>query len=150
MADANTSGRNWAPLLALLLALAAVLSNLLIFLRLPADRMIVWLSLGLAVVALVFLFTGIRRAFTTGRGKVLSSIGGVLSLLLCALAIFAFFSARAIPASKGAPQVGQKAPDFTLTDTGGKQVSLTQLLTTPLPNGSAPKAALLVFYRGYW
>jgi hypothetical protein len=74
----------------------------------------------------------------------------VVTLLACALSIFGFFSARKLPASAGAPQVGQKAPDFTLTDTTGKQVSLSQILAEPMPNGAAPKAALLVFYRGYW
>jgi peroxiredoxin len=54
-----------------------------------------------------------------------------------------------IPASKDAPQVGQRAPDFTLTDAGGKAVSLNELLTMPI-NGNAPKGVLLIFYRGYW
>jgi hypothetical protein len=59
--------------------------------------------------------------------------------------------------------VGQKAPDFTLSDTNGKPVSLSELLSTPIngktmnaPVGNAqqaptsPKGVLLVFYRGYW
>jgi len=81
-----------------------------------------------------------------------------------------FFHARAVPASAGAPHVGQTAPDFTLTDTAGKAVSLAQLLgpatggataadpiingvTNGITNGAtngAAKAVLLVFYRGYW
>ena len=56
-----------------------------------------------------------------------------------------FFVGRWLPASKGAPQVGQRVPDFSLPDTSGKQVSLNELLTTPV-NGNAPKGVLLVFY----
>jgi hypothetical protein len=70
--------------------------------------------------------------------------------LVIALFVFGFFVfAKWMPESKGAPQVGQKAPDFTLTDTSGKSVSLGELLSTPI-NGNAPKGVLLVFYRGYW
>ena len=67
----------------------------------------------------------------------------------------------------GAPQVGQKVPDFTLADTNGNKVSLGQLLgkgdspaspsnvtgqASPVgtSTGTPPKAVLLVFYRGYW
>jgi peroxiredoxin len=57
--------------------------------------------------------------------------------------------AKQLPASRGAPQVGQKAPDFTLKDTSEKPVALSELLSTPV-NGSKPKGVLLVFYRGYW
>ena len=52
-------------------------------------------------------------------------------------------------ASVGAPQVGQKAPDFTLSDTSNKPMSLAGLLTQPI-NGKSPKGVLLIFYRGYW
>jgi len=73
-----------------------------------------------------------------------------LGVVVIAFFLFAFFvGGRSLPASKGAPQVGQKVPEFTLTDTNGKAVSLNELLTTPI-NGSPPKGVLLVFYRGYW
>jgi peroxiredoxin len=54
-----------------------------------------------------------------------------------------------LPASKGAPQVGQKMPEFSLPDADGKQVSLNELLSTPV-DGQSPKGVLLIFYRGYW
>ncbi len=50
-------------------------------------------------------------------------------------------------------EVGQKAPDFTLADTNGKTVSLSELLTRPIEGKAAssnPKGVLLIFYRGYW
>lgn len=57
-----------------------------------------------------------------------------------------------LPPSKGAPKVGQKAPDFTLPDLSGKPVRLLELLETPVDPGSKKRGAsvLLVFYRGYW
>ncbi len=65
-----------------------------------------------------------------------------------------------MPAAHGAPQVGQKAPEFSLVDTNGKSVKLSELLTAPVnaaPSvagspaaGPAAKGVLLVFYRGYW
>jgi hypothetical protein len=81
-----------------------------------------------------------------------------------AMVVFGQYHARDLPASSGAPQVGQKAPDFTLSDSNGNTVSLGQLLgsgaaATGTPGeasgattvGSpAPKAVLLIFYRGYW
>ena len=82
----------------------------------------------------------------------------VASTILVALFSFAFIAlfifsvfvfSRWLPPSTGAPQVGQKAPDFTLQDQTGRQVSLNELLTAPV-NGNPPKSVLLVFYRGYW
>ena len=84
-----------------------------------------------------------------------------LSQKLAALAIlplaFAYLAQAQLPPSKGAPKVGQKAPDFTLQDSSGKPVRLSDLLAVT-PSGQAGEAAskknamwtLLIFYRGYW
>ena len=55
-----------------------------------------------------------------------------------------------LPASKGAPQAGQKAPDFTLLDSQGKPVKLSELLAGGDATGRKGSWVLLVFYRGYW
>ncbi len=66
-----------------------------------------------------------------------------------------------LPLSKGAPKVGEKAPDFTLPDSNGKPAKLSELVVAPMPDpfGAAgksdaasekPRWVLLVFYRGYW
>ena len=167
-----TRQRNWAPWIALLLALAALLSNAGYFLGLPGQRALPWLSVALAIAALICAAVGIMRAFRQSqvyRGKISSPILGVLSLLICGLVAVASISSRALPSSAAAPQVGQKVPDFTLADTSGNKVSLDQLLgkadapasasantatgqATPVSMSPAtpPKAVLLVFYRGYW
>ena len=115
-------------------------------------------SSGITAVSLlagVLLFMGLRRGFAAHRphptrSKIVSSIFSVLSLAVFAMFVFIIFiGGRWLPASKGAPQVGQRVPEFTLPDTSGKQVSLNELLTRPI-NGNAPKGVLLVFYRGYW
>lgn len=168
MPDITAPSRNWKPLLALLLALLAFLTNLVVFMRPPGERAIPLLSLALAAVALIVLAAGIRKAFAQNRGKILSSVVGALALLVCGITVFAYVQARKLPKSEGAPKVGQKAPDFTLTDSTGKQVSLAQLLapttaqatsgtgenaaaaTQGASAGVKPKAVLLIFYRGYW
>jgi hypothetical protein len=171
--QATPRQRNWAPWIALLLALVAMLSNAGFFLGLPAQRAIPWLSVALAIAALVCAAVGIMRAFRQPQvygGKVSSSILGVLSLLICGLVAIAAVTSRALPSSAAAPQVGQKVPDFTLADTNGNKISLGQLLgkaeASALPHSATagsiasgansnltatpPKAVLLVFYRGYW
>jgi hypothetical protein len=53
---------------------------------------------------------------------------------------------------KGAPKVGDKAPDFALPDTQNRTVRLSELLAGPAPGMAERKGTwvLLVFYRGYW
>jgi len=152
---------NWAPWLAFLLVLIAIGLNAAFFLRVPGQRVIPGLSLLLAFAALACGMLGIKRAFGQPQaygGKVSSSIFGVLALLACGLLIFGWFQARSLPASARAPHVGEKAPDFILTDTEGRKISLAQLLghgdssgaSSTTTGGAAPKAVLLIFYRGYW
>ena len=155
MPDMIEGRRNWALWLGFLLALGAMLCNAVLFVNPPGQRAIPWLSVLLAVVTLIFLARGLQHAFgqpRVYRGKILSSILALVSLLLVGGAILSFFHARAIPASAGAPKVGQKAPDFTLADTSGQPVSLAQLFTPAADDSQVipPKAVLLVFYRGYW
>ena len=151
----NSKRLNWPLWLGFLLTLGAFLSYFFIFIWFPFTRDFPWANLLLFVIAVVLLFMGLRRGFASDRphptrSKIVSSIVSVLSLLVIALFVFTIFiGGRWLPASKGAPQVGQRAPDFSLPDSSGKTVSLNELLTTPI-NGNAPKGVLLVFYRGYW
>lgn len=151
----NVRRQNWPLWVGFLLTLSAFLTYFFVFVWFPVTRDFPWANLLLFVIAAGLLFFGIRRGFASDRphpvrSKIITSIVGILSLLVFAFFIFTIFvAARWLPASKGAPQVGQKAPDFTLPDTTGKQLSLSELLSAPI-NGSPPKGVLLVFYRGYW
>jgi hypothetical protein len=146
---------NWPLWMGFLLSLAAFFSYFSIFVRFPFTRDFPWANLVIFLVAGVLLFTGLRRGFASDRphptrSKIVSTAVSVLSFAVFALFVFTIFVAgRWLPASKGAPQVGQRVPEFTLPDTTGKSVSLNELLTTPL-NGKAPRGVLLIFYRGYW
>jgi len=151
----NIRRLNWPLWFGFLLTLGAFLSYFFIFIWFPFTRDFPWANLLLFVIAAVLLFKGLRRGFASDRShptrsKIVSSIVSLLSLVVMALFVFTIFiNGRWLPASKGAPHVGQRAPDFSLPDTTGKTVSLNELLTTRI-NGKAPKGVLLVFYRGYW
>ena len=147
---------NWQIWAAFLLSLFAFLSYPLLFVRFPVTRDFPWANLLLFGVAILLLMFGLRRAFASDRAHPLRSriAGGALatlSLVVIGFFVFTVFIwARLMPASHGAPQVGQLAPDFTLADTSGRQVSLSELRSTPLNGSAPPKGVLLIFYRGYW
>lgn len=151
----NVRRLNWPLWVGFLLTLVAFLSYFFIFVWFPLTRDFPWANLVLFLIAAVLLFAGMRRGFASDRphptrAKIVSSIVGLLSLAVIGFFVFTIFiAARWLPASAGAPQVGQRAPDFTLPDTTGKSVSLAELLSSPV-NGTPPKGVLLVFYRGYW
>jgi len=144
---------NWQLWLGFLLSVLAFLSYPLVFVNWASTRDFPWANLVLFALAALLVFMGIRRAFAPDRrrlSKIVASVVATLSVLIIAMFIFvAFVASRWLPASTAAPQVSQKAPDFSLTDTSNKTVSLTELISQPI-NGQPPKGALLVFYRGYW
>jgi len=155
MPDANHPRANSPLWLGLIAASAAVLCNFAFFLNPPAQSAIPWLSLALAAVALIFLALGAKNLFAQPRtiaARIFGVVVVLFSLLLSVGSIFGFYKARAVPPSTNAPQIGEKVPDFTMTDTHGQSVSLSQLFA-PAPGEasmSAPKAVLLIFYRCYW
>ena len=151
----NVRHFNWPLWVGLLLTLVGGFSFFFVFVWIPATRDFPWANLLIFLVAVVLLVVGIRRGFASDRrrptmSKIVTSLVALFSFAFIALFIFSVFVfSRWLPSSKGAPQLGQKAPEFTLQDQTGKQVSLNELLSTPV-NGSPPKSVLLVFYRGYW
>ncbi len=85
------------------------------------------------------------------QGK--SNLAGLALMLVLGLAAGAEASRAQLPPSKGAPKVGEKAPEFTLPDSSGKPVKLSELLSAPLGDAAEQKKPawlLLLFYRGYW
>ena len=151
----NARQINWPLWIGLLLTLIGGFSYIAVFIWFPITRDFPWANLLIFGVAAIFLWLGLRRGFARGRAhpkrsKVITSLVTLFSVAIIALFLFSYFVfARWLPASTGAPQVGQKVPEFTLPDSTGKQVSLNELLTAPI-DGKAPKGVLLIFYRGYW
>jgi hypothetical protein len=152
MTDLIQRRSNWPLWAGVLLLVAGLLSNALFFVSFPGQQFAPWLNLALFVVSAILFIVGLRRATAQPqvyRGKIAGWIFTIVSVLLLGFTVFVFFAARALPASAASPQVGQKAPEFTLADTNGQIISLAQLLAGPNP-AARPKAVLLVFYRGYW
>lgn len=143
----KSNGFNWQIVIGFLLSLFAFASVPMVFSQWSVSTDYRWLSVGLFLLAAIFLIVGLRRAFAVGRGKISKITAAILTLVSSSVfglfVYLAFFLATSLPKSTGAPQVGQKAPDFRLADAGGEQVSLTDTL-------SKQKGVLLVFYRGYW
>lgn len=153
---------NWPIWLGLLLSFFAFFSYPFIFVNWATTRDFPWANLILFAIAEIFIVIGVKRAFAPER-RILSRIMGAIGALLSGLALVgfifvAFVASRQLPPSANAPQVGQKAPAFALTDINNKQTSLSDLLTQPIPSDRAemvssarpPKGLLLIFYRGYW
>jgi hypothetical protein len=143
----KSNGFNWQIVIGFLLSLFAFASAPMVFSQWSVSTDFRWLSVGLFVIAAIFIVLGLRRAFAAGRGKLSKIVASILTLISGAafglFLLLAFSMATSLPKSAGAPQVGQRAPDFSLADTSGKQVSLSETL-------SKQKGVLLVFYRGYW
>ncbi len=143
----------WPLWAGFLLSVLAFFSYPFFFVRFPVTRDFPWANLLIYCVAAALIVAGLQRSFgITGkrRARIVGSILTIFSVLVFALFIFVVFVfPRHLPASTHAPQIGQKAPPFTLADTSGNTVSLSDLLNQPVA-GKTPSGVLLVFYRGYW
>jgi hypothetical protein len=144
---------NWQIWTGFVLSLLAAFSYPFLFVRWAVTREFPWANLILFAIALVLLLFGLRRAFKPDKrivSKIFSSLAAVFGVFLLAGLLFMIYVMGSwLPRSAAAPQVGQKAPDFTLTDSADKPVALAQLLTEPI-NNKPPRGVLLIFYRGYW
>jgi len=138
---------NYPLSLGFLFVLAGFLSYTALFARFPITRDFPWANLLLFCSGAILLGLGLVRAFgkpRAYRGKIFGPIFAVLSTLMIAFFCYVFFyELRQVPASMGAPRVGQRAPEFTLPDQNNKPVALADLL-------SDSKAVVLIFYRGFW
>ena len=120
------------------------------FARFPITRDFPWANFLLFGIGLALLLVGLFRAFgrpQVYRGKIFGSIFAAMAVLFVAFFSYViFYVLHQVPASAGAPRVGQRAPDFLLLDQNGKPVGLGDLLRGP----SGPKPVALIFYRGFW
>ncbi len=149
---------NWSLWAGFLIALVAFVSYFLFFFQFPITRDFPWANFLLFGVAAILLAAGLRRAFalpSSYRGKISGPILATLSAAVLGVFCYTIFiGSRDLPSAAGAPKLGQKAPQFSLSDTNGKPVSLAELLSAPAAAqpgpGPAAKGVLLIFYRGYW
>ena len=147
--------RNWHIWIGFLLCIVGFLSYPLIFVRYPVTRDVPWANFVILAGGLALVISGLWRAFGRPqeyKGKIAGPILGLFSLAAAGFFCFLiFYATKQLPKAAGAPHVGQKAPEFVLTGTDKKEVSLASLLAVPLPNSSGPtKGVFLIFYRGYW
>lgn len=128
--------------LGLLVSIAAFISYFTFFYRFPVTRDVPWASYILFAIGIVLLVIGWRRAPRKIVASIVAVLGIGIAVVFCG---FVLIAAKLLPASHGAPALGQKAPDFTLVDSDHHPVTLSQVLAEPNTKG-----VLLVFYRGYW
>ena len=141
-----------------MISLIAFASYFLFFAQFPITRDFPWANFLIFGLAAALLAVGLRRAFSRAssyRGKISGPILATLSAAVLAVFCYSLFiDSRHLPSAAAAPKIGQKAPEFSLSDTNGKPVSLAELLSAPIGAKSGPrhipKGVLLVFYRGYW
>jgi len=137
-----------------LVVLSAFFTYVPVFARFPATRDLPWASLLMFAAGLALIARGLKRAYSQPqlyRGKIAGTILASLGVALAALFCFGiFYFARQLPPSRGAPQVGQKAPDFTLPDKDGNQVTISKLLDSGASGAERVNGVVLIFYRGYW
>ena len=129
------------------LVLAGLGSYIPLFALFPVTRDFPWANLLLLAIGGVLLCAGLIRAFKRPdvyRGKIFGPILATLAILMFGLLSYVlFYELREVPPSTAAPRIGQKAPEFTLSDQDGNDVSLSDLV-------GRSKAVALIFYRGFW
>jgi hypothetical protein len=151
----NPKKPNWQLWTGFVLSLTALL---VYFALVTTTRRVFWLSVALFAAALMLLISGLWRAYGQSeiyRGKIAGPILAVcLALMMGIFGLSAWVVSTAFPAARNAPKTGQKAPEFVLADSAGHQVSMAQLLSSPITDTSGAtrpvKGLLVVFYRGYW
>jgi hypothetical protein len=143
---------NWSLWTGFIFVLAGFLTYTF-FVQFPITRDFPWANFLLFGIGGIFLVVGLRHAFRQPqlyRGKVFGPILAALGALVLGFFCFIFFyELRQLPASTGAPRVGQKAPEFVLPDQDDKLIALADLVSSANGKGKSG-GALLIFYRGFW
>ena len=144
---------NWSLWAGFLCVLAGLLSYAF-FARFPTTRDFPWANLLLFCAGGVLLGRGLLRAFRKPelyRGKIFGPVlAGLGFLVFSFFAYGVFYIVRQLPPAAAAPRVGQKAPEFTLSDKNGHLVALTDVLSSPPEGATRANGAVLIFYRGHW
>jgi hypothetical protein len=123
-------------LLAPLLALGGVAAYFAVTTRLGVYQLVPWPSLALLGAAAVLGAVRLARAPGLGSGLAETFCLTLLGLSLWYLFAFSMYGPR-----EQRPRVGDRFPDFTLSDSSGGQFQLGAL---------RGRRVLLLFYRGDW
>ena len=125
-----------------LVVFAGFVSYYQVFARFAPLRDFPWVNLPLIWVGVVLSALGVRRAFQTGRRKILGSIALIFSVLVVGLFhAYVFWYSYRMPGETPTTSAMNLAPDFTLPDQHGRPVTLSDL---------RGRKAVLIFYRGHW
>ena len=133
----------WAGFLVVVLG---VISYFAVFAAYPITRDIPWANFLIFLAGGGLLAVGLKRAYGSPdqyRGRISGTILGALAAVLIGLFCYGVFVLTKVPVLQGAAKTGDAAPAFTLANSDGVQVRLADLL-------QGRRAALLIFYRGYW
>lgn len=144
--------RNLLPLAGLVVCAIGFISYPTFFVQFPVTRDLPWANWGLFALGFGLSGVGLARAFRQP-----GTVGRIMAVGLGAasVAIFAFFivmteiASRDLPRAANAPQVGAKAPEFSLSNAEGRSVTLGELLSPPTAQTTG-SWLLLIFYRGHW
>jgi len=141
---------NWPIWVGFVIAVAGLFSYEF-FAQFPSTRDFPWADFLLFGIGIALLVFGLFRAFgrpQVYRGKIFGTIFTAVAVLCLAFfSYLIFYVLHQVPASAGAPRVGQKAPDFFLLDQNEKPVGLADMLRGP---SGPPQGVVLIFYRGFW
>ena len=133
---------NWPVWIGFVFAVAGLFS-FEFFARFPITRDFPWANFLLFGIGLALLVVGLFRAFgrpQVYRGKIFGSIFAAIAVLgVASFSYVIFYVLHQVPASVGAPRVGQKAPDFILLDQNGNPVGLGDLVRGPSGPSRLPK-----------
>src|SRR5215472_7096969 len=124
---------NWPLWAGSLSAIIAFFSYFLFFAKFPITRDFPWANFLLFALASTFLAVGLRRAFArppSYGGKISGPLLTILSAAFLGFFCYSIFvESRDLPSAASAPRLGEKAPEFSLSDASGKTVSLAELLS---------------------
>ncbi len=127
------------------LTFAGVISYFLYFSQFPDLRDFPWVNFPLVILGVVFSGIAVWRAFSRPniyRGRILGSIGAMLSLTFASLFCFYIFHlSYQVPAETSVTAGLKEIPDLELSDHEGRLVRLNDL---------RGKNVVITFYRGHW
>ena len=134
-----------AAWLGLLITLFGFLSYFLYFCQFPVTRDFPIVNLAIVMLGAALTAIGCWGVFKHGQRplrKAIAGVGFLFSFGIAGLLFWYVFSySYQLPASADAPALEAAAPDFTLLDQNGEEVTLSEL---------RGKKVVIDFYRGNW